>query len=146
MVNGDQDLTTLLLVCEERRTYEAGEKIDGHRDLVVWNEAMTLVCLIYKITNGYPKSETYGLTDQSRRAAVSIPANIAEGSGRRTTADLIHFLTIASASLRELDTLVEVAVRVGYLESSNAFCEQAGLVGKMLTNLMKSLRSKPPIK
>lgn len=78
----------------------------GYRELVVWQKAMELVKSVYAMTKVLPKSELYGLVSQSRRAAVSIPANIAEGHGRNSKKDYVRFLTIARGSLRELETLL----------------------------------------
>ena len=83
--------------------------------LQVWQLAIDLAEKVYEITNKFPKQEMYGLADQMRRAAVSIPSNIAEGKGRRTTKDFIHFLYVAQGSLNELATQIKLARRIGYL-------------------------------
>lgn len=80
---------------------------------------MDLVVLIYKITEDFPKSETYGLSSQMRRAAVSAPSNIAEGAADRSKTQFINFLSIAIGSLNELNTQIEIAFRVGYLSEDN---------------------------
>ncbi|MDB5902695.1 MAG: four helix bundle protein, partial [Betaproteobacteria bacterium] len=89
----------------------------NHRDLHAWQQAIELVAAIYALTSRFPDSERYGLTSQMRRAAVSVPSNIAEGAARASTRDLIRFLNIAAGSLSELDTLVAVAKKLGYVEN-----------------------------
>ena len=88
-----------------------------YRDLVVWQKSMQFVTDIYKITENFPKRESYGLTAQIRRSAVSIPSNIAEGYGRNAPNDLIRFLQIAMGSLCELQTQLEIAKNLNYLDS-----------------------------
>ena len=83
--------------------------------LQVWQSAMNLAAKVYEITDKFPKHEIYSLADQMRRAAVSIPSNIAEGKGRRTTKDFIHFLYVARGSLNELATQIKLAKRIRYL-------------------------------
>jgi four helix bundle protein len=80
-------------------------KLQGYRDLIVWQKSMTLTKQVYSCTRSFPKEETYGLTSQIRRAAVSIPANIAEGQARNSTGEFLQFLGIARGSLAELETL-----------------------------------------
>src|SRR5687768_2748512 len=92
------------------------KQINSHRDLIVWQKAMDLVVAFYKATEGFPKTETYALTSQIRRAAASIPANIAEGQGRRLGGEYLQFLGNARGSLLELDTHLEIAIRLGMLE------------------------------
>jgi len=118
-------------------------KIKSHRDLIVWRKAMDLVVLVYKATEGFPKHELYGLTNQIRRAASSVPANIAEGQGRRSKSEFRQFLGNARGSLLELDTHLELALRLNYLtpsqhEGINAYVEE---VGRMLNGLLRSLAS-----
>ena len=86
-----------------------------HRNLLVWQEAMKLVAAVYRETATYPSDERYGLVVQTRRAAVSIPANIAEGAGRNSARELTQFLGIASGSLAELETELELGSILGYL-------------------------------
>jgi len=128
-------------VAEQRRPYGDSNWIN-HRDLRVWHEAMDMVQAVYVISAGYPKSETYGLTDQTRRAAVSVAANIAEGAGRPTTPDLLRILGIARASLQELDTLIEIAKRLEYSSDFSAVTTKMESTGKMLTRLIQSIREK----
>jgi four helix bundle protein len=91
--------------------------ISSHRDLVVWQKAMDLVVTVYRATSAFPKAETYGLTSQIRRAVTSIPANIAEGQGRRLPKEFVYFLANARGSLWELDTHLESATRLTFLNS-----------------------------
>lgn len=93
----------------------ATTQIRSHRALIVWQKAMDLVEAVYKATASFPKEETYALTSQIRRAVVSIPANIAEGQGRRLPKEYLYFLANARGSLLELDTHLEIAVRLKYL-------------------------------
>ncbi len=125
------------------------EKIESYRDLLIWQQAMELVTDVYALTKSWPKEELFGLTSQVRRAAVSIPANIAEGYGRESRASYQNFLRIAQGSLKELETLLEVALRVG-IESKEQVkpqmlkCES---VGKLLKLLIRKLSdSRQPTK
>lgn len=111
-----------------------------HRDLAAWREAMTLVELVYRDTAAFPREETFGLKAQIRRAAVSVPSNIAEGAARNTTKELVQFLGIGCGSLAELDTQLELAVRLGYLSADAEAVKQTGRVGRIVRLLRKSLR------
>jgi four helix bundle protein len=86
-----------------------------HHDLDVWKEAIELVTLVYKYTDSFPKSEMYGLTNQIRRSAVSIPSNISEGAARNTSKDFSHFLAIALGSIAELETQLIIAQNIDFL-------------------------------
>ncbi len=86
------------------------------KQLIVWQKSMDLVEMIYRITESFPSKEIYGLSSQMRRAAVSIPSNIAEGRRRRTTQDYKHFLHIAYGSAAEIETQIEIAKRLGYID------------------------------
>ena len=90
----------------------------NHKELDVWKKSMDLVEFIYKFSNSFPDSEKFGLTSQIRRAAVSIPSNIAEGAGRKSNKEFIQFLHIALGSLSELETQYIIAIRLGYLQKS----------------------------
>lgn len=116
----------------------------SYRDLEVWQKAMNLVVECYRSTEQFPKSEMYGLTSQLRRAAVSIPANIAEGQGRQHLGEFIQFLAIANGSLTELETHIQIAQRLEYLENNVAkqLLLQTDEVARMLKGLSKSLKSK----
>lgn len=114
----------------------------SYRDLRVWQEAMKLAELCYVQTKGLPREEQFGLTAQMRRAAVSIPANIAEGWGRDNSGSYIQFLRIAQGSLKELETHVLLAERVlpGSLPDTGVLLNQLEAVGKMLRGLIRSLQ------
>jgi four helix bundle protein len=94
--------------------------IRSHRDLIVWQEAMRLTTECYRLAQKLPPVERFGLAAQVRRAAVSIPANIAEGHGRKGRAEYLHHLSIAAGSLRELQTHLDIATGVGLLTEKNA--------------------------
>jgi four helix bundle protein len=118
-------------------------QIRSHRDLIVWQKSIKFVVYVYKLTKPFPREETYGLTNQIRRAAASIPANIAEGQGRQLSGEYEHFLGIARGSLWELDTHVEVAFKIGYLTESQ-YCEcreKLDEIGRILNGLLRSLQS-----
>jgi four helix bundle protein len=113
-----------------------------HRNWLAWQEAMKLVAMVYRETAAYPKDERYGLIAQTRRAAVSIPSNIAEGAGRNSTGELIQYLGIASGSLAELETEIELGAMLSYLPDDTAMLRQAHRVGRLLSGLRSSLRNK----
>ncbi len=125
--------------------------VRSYRDLEVWQEAMVLAELCYKRTSSFPNRETYGLLSQIRRAAVSVPSNIAEGHSRRSLAVYLNHISIALGSLAELETQIELSQRFSYLSESEAreVLDPAGRVGRRLHALMRSLadgkRSVPPI-
>ena len=115
--------------------------IQTYRDLEVWQKSMDLVVEIYRLTTLFPPKEKFGLTNQIQRAAVSIPANIAEGHGRLHRADYVRFLSIARGSLTEAETHLQIAVRLGYLNRDQAK-QVWGLfqdVGRLLNGLIRSL-------
>lgn len=114
--------------------------IRSHRDLEVWQKGMETVEEVYRLTSGFPEEKKYGLTSQMRRAAVSVPSNIAEGSAKQT-GNFRRHIEDARGSLAELETQLEVAVRLGLVKVSCAhrLNELITSVGKMLTNLHRSL-------
>jgi len=116
-------------------------EIKSNRDLIAWQKAMDLVVETYKVSRDFPKEELYGLTSQMRRAAVSVPANIAEGQGRRLSGEFIHFLGNARGSLLELDTHWEIALRLGYIEQKKyqPVQDQIQEVGRILNGLLRSI-------
>jgi four helix bundle protein len=113
----------------------------SHRDLKVWQIALDMAETLYRTTVDWPKSEQYGLVSQVRRAAVSVPANIAEGAGRRTPGEFMHFIGIARGSLAELETLLIIARRLDYIEepSFRAIMDDLFELGRMTTGLLKSI-------
>lgn len=108
--------------------------INSYKDLIVWQRSMELVTEIYKITELFPKSELYGIVSQMRRAAISIPSNIAEGRKRSTRKDFRQFLIIAYASASELETQIEISKRLNFTE-----IEKYEKVDKLLLEVMKML-------
>lgn len=114
----------------------------NHRDLRAWQQAIELVKDIYRLTADFPDTERYGLTSQMRRAAVSVPANIAEGSARSGTKELLHFLSIASGSLSELDTLTEIAKQLEYVADAKPIQTKIDDVAGLIMGLRASLLKK----
>jgi len=111
----------------------------GHKELIVWQKAMEMVTEIYRLTRNFPKEEMYGLVSQMRRAAVSIPSNIAEGQGRQSKGEFRQFLGIARGSYAELETQIEIAKNLGFLTIPNPIDDQLAEVGRLLNGLIKSL-------
>jgi len=114
---------------------------ESYRDLVAWQRAMDFVTEIYSCTASFPHTEMYGLTNQVRRASVSVPSNIAEGKGRRSKREYVQFLCRARGSLFEAETQIEIARNLGYL-SSGAFdtlYEKAASVGRVLNGLIVAI-------
>lgn len=112
------------------------------QDLEVWQKAMDLATLIYEITREFPSDERFGLTNQIRRSATSIPANIAEGFGRLSNPDYLRFLAIARGSLMETETHLLLAERLNYVNAQQiqSFQHINGQVGRLLNGLIRSLR------
>ena len=112
-----------------------------YRELRVWQKAMSLAADVYTLTQSFPDEEKFGLTPQIRRSVVSIPSNIAEGSGRKTNKEFTHFLHIALGSSNELSTQIEIGYRLNYLKKDEFedLLDQCDHTSKMLRNLMKSL-------
>jgi four helix bundle protein len=119
---------------------ESGKR--PHEDLDVWQEAMALVESIYACSSRFPDSERFGLTSQIRRSAVSIPSNIAEGAARKSRPELIRFLSIARGSLSELDTQLQIAVRLKFVDLQPATNERIDSLFAKLTALMNSLEKR----
>ena len=111
-------------------------------DLKVWQKSMNLVDAVYQITENFPAAEQFGLRSQVQRAAVSIPANIAEGHGRKFTNVFLNHLSIASGSLMEVETLILIAQRRKYVAENTVsdLLNQTDEIGKMLSGLRKSLK------
>jgi len=118
-------------------------EIKSHRDLIVWQRAMDLTVLVYKLSAKFPSNETYRLISQMTRSATSVPSNIAEGHARPTRRDYSHFLAIAKGSLMETETLMMLAVRLEYLQQSEAQSAMGLItqISKMLTTLHTKLSS-----
>jgi four helix bundle protein len=114
----------------------------SYQGLLVWQKAMDLSVLIYKLTKKLPKEELFSLSDQMRRAAISIPSNIAEGQERNTDKEFAHFLTISRGSKAELETQLLICEKVGYLKEAD-IVEAINLlieIGKMLSSLIHKLK------
>jgi four helix bundle protein len=117
--------------------------LKSYRDLLVWQKGIALVLVAYKAAASFPKFEIYGLTSQLRRAATSIPANIAEGYGRGSRKEYLQFLQIAQGSLKELETTVIIAEKLFYLTPSQAkrLLDETAELGRMLGSLIRKLKS-----
>jgi four helix bundle protein len=117
------------------------EKTGSYKDLVVWQQAMDLAVSVYGATRSWPKEELYGLTSQARRAATSVPANIAEGYGRELRGSYQQFLRIAQGSLKELETQLLIAERAGIASATTTapLLANAESVGKLLRLLIRKL-------
>ncbi len=115
-----------------------------HKNLDVWKKSLDLVDTIYDITAKFPKEEIYGLTNQVRRSAISVPSNIAEGSARGSTKELMQFINISRGSLAELETQIIVARRRNYIGNSyyDSILKQIEDISKMLFRLKQILRNK----
>ena len=115
------------------------------RDLRVWRQAMELVFAVYRETRGFPKEEVYGLTAQMRRAAVSVPSNIAEGKGMKSDAEFGRFLYHARGSLMELQTQILIAQELQYLskEKAESLLERCTATGRSLAGLINSFKRAP---
>jgi four helix bundle protein len=116
---------------------------DSYKDLIAWRKAMELVTEIYRATRLFPRDELYGLTNQLRRAAVSVPSNIAEGQARFSRKEFHHFLSHARGSLVEIETQLTIAQNLGYLspQSTRPLLDQAAELGKVLNGLIASTKS-----
>jgi four helix bundle protein len=111
-----------------------------HKDLDVWQRSMDLVTRLYAATSHWPKEEIYGLTSQVRRAAVSVPSNIAEGAGRNGVAEFKRFLFIAQGSLVEVETQLEIAERIGFYGDFKSYQEEIGSIRRLLGGLIRSIK------
>jgi four helix bundle protein len=108
-----------------------------HEKLEAWKSAMEMVKAIYQMTSDFPTEERYGLAQQMRRAAVSIPSNIAEGAGRNGAKEYLHFIGVARGSLAELETQMHLSVMLGFTTADHAAFDLADRTGKLLTGLYK---------
>jgi len=118
--------------------------IRSFRDLIVWQLGRELVKCVYELTKRFPREEQFGLTSQVRRAAVSIPSNIAEGHARESTKEFLYHLSVAMGSLAELETQLHLASDLNYcdLQQTTELLEQTDELGRKLRGLQKSLHSK----
>ena len=124
------------------KSEEIGVSSRKHHELHVWQESMTLVELIYKLTEAFPDKERYGLINQLRRAAVSVPSNIAEGAARGSDAEFIRFLHIARGSLSEIETQLLIAQRLGYTNADQSLERPIEQIFKKLGGLINHLKSR----
>ena len=115
----------------------------SYKELIVWQKAMELTAIIYNLTKKLPKEELYSLSDQMRRAAISIPSNIAEGQDRNTDKDFARFLTISRGSKAELETQLLICVKVGYLNEAEIVeaMDMLNEIGRMLSSLITKLKN-----
>lgn len=112
-----------------------------HRELVAWQQAMLLAEIVYRETADFPKEEIFGLTRQIKASAVSVPSNIAEGCARNTLPEYVHFLGIACGSIAELETQLELAIRLGFINAGATSLKQANRAARLLRALRKSLKA-----
>jgi four helix bundle protein len=120
------------------------DSFKSYRDLEVWQKSMGLAKEVYQVTSSFPTDEKFGLTNQMRRAAVSIPSNLAEGHARSGTQEFKHFISMAIGSVAELETQILLSAELGYLNENRKsdLFEQLDIIGKMLRGLYKSLNRK----
>lgn len=121
---------------------KAQGNIRGHKDLEVWKRSMDFVESIYAYTGKFPQEELYGLTSQMRRAAVSIPSNIAEGAARNGNKEFAQFLYIALGSLSELETQIILAGRLKYIPDADPLLVECSVIKKLLNGLIISVTKK----
>jgi four helix bundle protein len=116
-------------------------KVNSYKDLIIWKRSMDLVEIVYKLTENFPSKENFGLISQMRRAAISIPANIAEGYGRQSTGSYSQFLSISRGSLFELETQIEISLRLKYLNESDSdkLLSEIVEISKMISSLISKL-------
>ena len=118
--------------------------VETHRNLEVWSKSVDLCVQVYRLTRSLPSEERFGLSAQLRRAAVSVPSNIAEGAARGSSRDFLRFLHIARGSLVELETQLEIAVRCGLCTSTEDLDLRIRTVGQMLSGLIRTITTRRP--
>lgn len=114
----------------------------SHKDLIVYQESLNYVELIYKATTVFPESEKFGLISQLRRAAVSVVSNIAEGAARQSQKEFVHFLYVALGSISEIETQIEISKRLGYIVEIKELQEKNIYIRRMLLKLINSIKTK----
>lgn len=124
-----------------RGTARRAGSVRDFRDLTAWQKAMDLAETVYEVTKGFPQDERFGLSSQVRRAAVSVASNIAEGQGRSSCNEFLHFLSIARGSLCEMQTQILLASRLDYLDATacQVMLAQADEVGRLIRGLSRSV-------
>jgi four helix bundle protein len=133
-------------VSGEKRQFmmdKTGKEVKNYKSLLVWKKSMELVKKVYELTNTFPEIEKFGLFYQTRRSAISIPSNIAEGQARNSTKEFIRFLSVAKGSLAELDTQIILAKELNYICHEHYECVQVKIdeLQRMFYNLIKKLGS-----
>jgi len=125
-----------------------GPKVLSYKDLVVWQKSMVLVTEVYRASQEFPKEEVFGLMSQTRRAAVSVPSNIAEGHARTSKKEFQYFLSNTRGSLAELETQLTIAHQLAYINEMaiNQLLDRVGEVGRILNGLLSSLKRAPKSK
>ncbi len=116
--------------------------MNTHKDLDVWKLSMELATNLYQIANGLPADERYGMISQIKRAAISVPMNIAEGAGRGTTGSYIQFLNYSQGSLSEIETQMELCLRLGYLDEIDNVLANIAIIRRKIRNLIQVLEAK----
>ena len=126
---------------QKERSDRGFEMVTSYKDLLVWQRSMDLVETVYRLTSNFPSIEQWGLVSQMRRAAISVPSNIAEGYGRQATGEYRHHLSIGRGSLLELETQVLLSKRLGYLQASVAdtVLKEIEEISRMLATLIAKL-------
>ncbi len=121
-------------------------EVRSYQDLIAWRKAMSLVVEVYKATTNFPRHEIYGLSSQLRRAAVSIPSNIAEGHGRATSGEFVQFLCHARGSLCEVETQIIISRELGYItgEQEHLLTAKTDQLGRILQGLIASIQRRKP--
>jgi four helix bundle protein len=116
--------------------------VRSYKDLVAWQKSMDLVAAVYRASQGFPKEENFGLVSQIRRAAVSVPSNIAEGHARTSKKEFQYFLSNARGSLAELETQLTIAHQLAYIDETgiNQLLDRLGEVGRILNGLLAALK------
>jgi four helix bundle protein len=132
---------------DEQREMTELPKPRHYKELLVWQKGMALAKIVYQLTARFPPEERYGLTSQMRRAAVSVPSNIAEGQARKTTNEFLQFLSVAQGSLAELDTQLALSVELSFLRQAEAetALKEIDELQKMLVGLKRKLSSYSPL-
>jgi four helix bundle protein len=117
-------------------------EIRSYQDLIVWQKSIELVKYCYDLTEIFPQREIYGLSQQLRRAAVSIPSNVAEGNGRESIKEYIYFLNISRGSLKEVETQLIISEKLGFIQKTQLaeILKKTDEIGRMLNSLIRSLR------
>ena len=129
------------MTCDKSKTVAfANPKPEGYEDLVVWQKGMELVKVVYEITRTFPRDEKFGLVSQMRRAAVSIPSNIAEGQARHSTGEFVQFISHAEGSLAELSTQLLLSVQLGFCSKERT--KEAIQLTRELRRMLNGLRRK----